>query len=348
MKILKKVSILAILGIIFVTGCSKTSKDKGVEPISATEFVFNTVSMISIYENKGDKDSNEIINEAFDLCVEYEHLFSRTYEGSDIWNINNSEGKPVLVSDETIYLLDHSSYYGHLSSGVFDVTLGKISEMWDFTGENPQVPDPLELEEALSHTGFEKIKINGNEVTLEDPNAKIDLGGIAKGYAADKVKDFLMEKGITSGVINLGGNIVVFGGKPSSKGEEILPFAVAITEPTNSEKAETIGYFSIEDGSVVTSGNYERYFEEGGIRYHHILDPKTGYPSESGLDSVTIYSEKSADGDALSTLCFVLGAEKSLPLIESMENTEAVFITSEGGIIYTSGIDKTVPYTKLK
>ena len=166
----------------------------------------------------------------------------------------------------------------------------------------------------------------------------MDLGGIAKGYTADKVKEFLMEEDVDSAIINLGGNILAFGGKPSENGE-ILPFQIGVSEPTDRENAGIMGYFTARDASVVTSGNYERYFEEGGVRYHHILDSETGYPAETGLDSVTILSEKSVDGDALSTTCFVLGLERAMELIESIPDTEAVFITSDGETVMTSGAE---------
>lgn len=347
MGILKKFSIIGILCLLFVSGCQKNPKNEVLEPISATEFVFNTVSMISVYENKGERDTEEIINEAFDLCVYYDHLLSRMKEGSDIWNINHSDGEAVTVSEETKHLIDKSINYGNLSEGAFDISLGVLSSMWDFTAENPSVPSGEKIKEALSHTGYEKIVISEDGIYLKDSAAQIDLGAIAKGYAADKVKEFLISEGITSGIINLGGNIVVFGGKPEGKGEK-LPFDIAISEPAKREDAGVIGYFSLEEGSVVTSGNYERYFEEDGKLYHHILNPETGYPAESGVDSVTIYSESSADGDALSTICFILGTEKGLELIESIDNTEAVFIDSEGEIFYSSGIEKEIPYTKLK
>ena len=338
MNLLKKLSVSGIILAIFLSGCSKKAENTPASPVSATEFVLNTVSTISIYGYEDEEAAQEVIDEAFGVCREYERLLSRTAEGSDVWNINHSGGKPVKVSEDTLYLLELSKEYGDLSGGAFDVTLGKISEMWDFSGENPSVPPAEDIAEAISHTGYENIVISDEGVYLADPEAHVDLGGIAKGYTADKVKEFLMEEDVDSAIINLGGNILAFGGKPSENGE-ILPFQIGVSEPTDRENAGIMGYFTACDASVVTSGNYERYFEEGGVRYHHILDSETGYPAETGLDSVTILSEKSVDGDALSTTCFVLGLERAMELIESIPDTEAVFITSDGETVMTSGAE---------
>lgn len=338
MNLLKKLSISGIILAIFLSGCSKKAENAPLSPVSETEFVLNTVSTISIYGYE-EEEAEKIINGAFQVCRDYDKLLSRTAEGSDVWNINHSGGKPVQVSEDTIYLLELSKEYGDLSGGAFDVTLGKLSEMWDFSGENPSVPPAEDIAEALSHTGYEKIVISPEGVYLTDPEAHVDLGGIAKGYTADKVKEYLVGEGVESGIINLGGNVLAFGGKPSENGE-ILPFQIGVSEPSDKQNAGIMGFFTAKDASVVTSGNYERYFEENGVKYHHILDSQTGYPAEKGLDSVTIYSEKSVDGDALSTACFCLGPDDAMKLIEAIPDTEAVFITSDGETLMTAGAEE--------
>lgn len=298
-----------------------------------TRFMLNTICSITVYseENK-DKTSEELVNEAFDLCQTYEDTFSRTIEGSDIYNINNSGGAPVTVSDDTIEILETAKYFSELSDGAFDITTAPLSIRWDFEGENPSVPPDNEIQELLEKVDYTKIKIDGNTVTLEAPVEAIDLGAIAKGYIADKLAEFLKDNGVTSAIISLGGNIYAIG----ENSEEKRPFNLGVQDP-QAEDGSILGYLQLSDKSLVTSGDYQRYFMQDGKRYHHILDPKTGYPAESGLSSVTIISDSSVVGDALSTTCFVLGKDKGLELINSYDGVEAIFIDHDGNMYFSDG-----------
>ena len=295
--------------------------------------MLNTICSITVYseENK-DKTSEELVNEAFDLCQTYEDTFSRTIEGSDIYNINNSGGAPVTVSDDTIEILETAKYFSELSDGAFDITTAPLSIRWDFEGENPSVPPDDEIQELLATVDYTKIKIDGNTVTLEAPVEAIDLGAIAKGYIADKLAEFLKDNGVTSAIISLGGNIYAIG----ENSEEKRPFNLGVQDP-QAEDGSILGYLQLSDKSLVTSGDYQRYFMQDGKRYHHILDPKTGYPAESGLSSVTIISDSSVVGDALSTTCFVLGKDKGLELINSYDGVEAIFIDHDGNMYFSDG-----------
>ena len=298
-----------------------------------TRFMLNTICSITVYseENK-DKTSEDLVNEAFDLCQTYEDTFSRTIEGSDIYNINNSGGAPVTVSDDTIEILETAKYFSELSDGAFDITTAPLSIRWDFEGENPSVPPDNEIQELLEKVDYTKIKIDGNTVTLEAPVEAIDLGAIAKGYIADKLAEFLKDNGVTSAIISLGGNIYAIG----ENSEEKRPFNLGVQDP-QAEDGSILGYLQLSDKSLVTSGDYQRYFMQDGKRYHHILDPKTGYPAESGLSSVTIISDSSVVGDALSTTCFVLGKDKGLELINSYDGVEAIFIDHDGNMYFSDG-----------
>lgn len=298
-----------------------------------TRFMLNTICSITVYseENK-DKTSEDLVNKAFDLCQTYEDTFSRTIEGSDIYNINNSGGAPVTVSDDTIEILETAKYFSELSDGAFDITTAPLSIRWDFEGENPSVPPDNEIQELLEKVDYTKIKIDGNTVTLEAPVEAIDLGAIAKGYIADKLAEFLKDNGVTSAIISLGGNIYAIG----ENAEEKRPFNLGVQDP-KSEDGSILGYLQLSDKSLVTSGDYQRYFMQDGKRYHHILDPKTGYPAESGLSSVTIISDSSVVGDALSTTCFVLGKDKGLELINSYDGVEAIFIDHDGNMYFSDG-----------
>lgn len=298
-----------------------------------TRFMLNTICSITVYSEKNkDKTSEELVDEAFDLCQTYEDTFSRTIEGSDIYNINNSGGAPVTVSDDTIEILETAKYFSELSDGAFDITTAPLSIRWDFEGENPSVPPDDEIQELLAKVDYTKIKIDGNTVTLEAPVEAIDLGAIAKGYIADKLAEFLKDNGVTSAIISLGGNIYAIG----ENAEEKRPFNLGVQDP-QAEDGSILGYLQLSDKSLVTSGDYQRYFMQDGKRYHHILDPKTGYPAESGLSSVTIISDSSVVGDALSTTCFVLGKDKGLELINSYDGVEAIFIDHDGNMYFSDG-----------
>lgn len=200
------------------------------------------------------------------------------------------------------------------------------------------MPDPEVLREAVSHVGYEQIVIEGNTVRLLDPQAQIDLGGIAKGYIADKVAEYLESEGVTSALISLGGNIVAVGekGKSMENGAG-SQFSVGIADP-DSDKGQLLGIVPCKDKTVVTSGTYERYFEKDGELYHHVLDPKTGYQYDTDLVSVAVIADKgrSVDCDALSTICLSLGSEKGMEFIRSVDGAEAIFIDDQGKISFSS------------
>lgn len=320
--------IITMLSVLTLTACSATGS-YSAGGISQTEFYLDTVVTLTVYET----EDKSILQDAFSLIADYESMLSRTREGSDIWNINHSAGTPTKVSAETISLLQTALNYCELSDGAFDITIAPVTDLWDFHGEGSgNVPDQEQLAEALSHVNYNNVKITGNMVTLSDPRAAIDLGAIAKGYIGDRVKDFLLSKGITSGMINLGGNVLVIGEKPDGS-----LWKIGIRKPFSKDGSELSAVVSAADQSVVTSGTYERYFIKDNTLYHHILNTQTGYPARTGLSSVSILSDGSAKGDALSTICFLLGPEKGMDLIEKTDGVEALFITEEGELLYSSG-----------
>ena len=323
------ICILLCTIIIFqLTGCSSANKSTHY---SFSGFYFNTVINITLYDLSNVPDPKALESDIKGICLHYESLFSRTVEGSDVDRINKSKGAPVTVSEETIEILERALYYCDITDGAFDITTAPLSILWNVEGEDPKVPDEVLISEALSHVDYHLISISGNAVTLQDPEAKIDLGAIAKGYIADKIRDFLKSKNIDHVLINLGGNVLCMGGKSNSE-----KINVGIRRPFD-ETGEAIVSASITDGSIVTSGSYERYFEENGRIYHHIMDPATGYPADSDLLSVTVFSPSSMDGDALSTALFVLGTEKGMELIDSMPDCCAVFVDSNYSVHYSKG-----------
>ena len=279
-----------------------------------------------IGKDKRTSYDEEILEHCKNLCRKYENLFSAEVESSDIGRINQAEGKPVSVSSETAELIQLGIHYGELSDGKFDITVLSASELWDFHDGKKVIPDQKVLEEAVSHIDYKNIQVDGTTVTMKDPKCRIDLGGIAKGYIADRLKEYLEKEGIEHATINLGGNVLTIGTKPDGS-----DYKIGIQKPFAAD-GEVLEVLSVHDRSVVSSGDYERYFEKDGVIYHHILDPQSGWPVQNDLDQVTILSDSSADGDALSTTCYVLGLEKGMKLIQEMDDVEAIFVTKDGEI----------------
>lgn len=311
------------IGAALFTGCAAKK-----EPVSKTGFYFDTRITLTLY----DSNSGDLLDECFSLCDSYEKKLSRTIAGSDVWNMNHSGGTPVTVSDETAALLQMALEYSVLTDGKFDCTIAPLSALWDFTSEGEaSVPTEDAIHDLLPSVDYRNITLSGNTVTLLDENAAIDLGGIAKGYIADQLKEFLLGKNVKNALINLGGNILTIGDKPDGS-----PFRLGVQKPfdlTNTPITTVL----VTDSSLVSSGVYERFFKKDGKLYHHILDPQTGYPCDNGLLGVTILSKSSTRGDALSTSCFVMGLEEGMALIESLPDTEALFITEDFKLHYSSG-----------
>lgn len=323
-----------------LTGCG--AQDPA--PVSRSGFYFNTVISVTIYEAVGE----QLFDDCFALAAKYEALFSSTVADSDIARINDAGGKPVTVSDETVELLKQGIAYGELSQGTFDITIGTLSDLWDISTKAllketnaSMVPGAGEIAAACETVDYHNIRIKGNEVSLKNPDTQIDVGGIAKGYIADRMKEFLNENGITSGFINLGGNFLALGSKQDGSS-----YTVGIQKPFAGD-GTALATVKVTDETVVSSGVYERYFEVDGTRYHHILDTATGYPCENDLLGVTIITDSSVDGDALSTTCFSLGLSDGMALVERLPDTEAIFITDDYALHTSSGIGTEIPFEEI-
>lgn len=325
--------ILAVSAIITQTGC-------GNKEVSQTEFCLDTMCTITVYGMPED-EADVILEEAFSKIRSYEELMSRTVEDSDVYNINHSGGSPVEVSADTAEVIKQGIYMGEISEGKFDITIGGVTELWNFTGDDPKVPDGSDIEAALAHVDYRNIVVEGNTVTLEDPEARIDLGGIAKGYIADRISRLLSEKGVESAIVNLGGNVVALGGKPDGS-----MWNIGIERPY-SDTTEVIGSLEVKNATLVTSGIYERKFLQDGVLYHHVLDPDTGYPAETDLESVTITAAEgnSAFCDGLSTVCLIMGNKEAQELVEELSakyedmGLKAAFIDKNNDIVQTDGME---------
>ncbi|MGI6161105.1 MAG: FAD:protein FMN transferase [Christensenellales bacterium] len=298
--------------------------------VGDTRFMLDTWVSIKIYGTSDER----LLDEAFQLCRDYENKLSRTIAVSEISRLNK-EGS-LELSYDTAELIAAAIEYSDISGGAFDISIAPVSTLWEF-GESERMPTKDELLAALPFVGYKGISIDGNTVTLGE-GMSVELGGIAKGYIADRISDFLKENGVKNALIDLGGNIYAVGSRPSG-GE----WRIAIRQPFKN-RDEGMGVLRVRDKSIVTSGVYERFFERDGELYHHLIDPKTGMPAANGVQSVTVVSDKSVDGDALSTAFFVLGAEKGLALAESIEGVEALFILDDGSIVKSSGIGTEIPF----
>ena len=238
------------------------------------------------------------------------------------------------AGEETAALLQTALTLCEQTGGAYDPALGALSEAWGFSTGAYRVPEPDALSEAMQSSGAGLVQLDGISVTLTN-GAQLDLGGIAKGYAADLLRAQLEKEGVTSATLDLGGDVFVMGRKTDGS-----DWRIAVKDPADTESY--LGVVSAADKFIVTSGVYERYFEENGVRYHHILDPKTGCPAESGLVSVTVLCENGAWADALSTACFVLGPDGALALRDDLADQgtdfELILVTDDGRVLYTDGL----------
>ena len=344
-------ALLAAMLILSQTACTAQTGQTGSaqgKTSFAEDWLLNTYCYIQIYE-EGKED---LIREAFARARGYENLLSRTIETSDIGRFNASDAG-CQVQPETKALLQDCVYAYELSEGLLDVTIGAVSSLWDFGAEDPEAPDEPSIEEALAHVGnwddldFGQGEGNGEGDTgwigKDDPGILLDLGAVAKGYIAHRTADYLRAEGVSRAVVNFGGNVVFIGKKENGS-----LWNCGIEDPSEGQSEDliqergTVGsvhVFAEEGGamSVVTSGTYERCFEQDGTLYHHVLDPRTGYPAETDLLSATIIGPSSELCDMLSTTCLLFGSEKGMALIEAQDGFEAVFILADGTILQSSG-----------
>lgn len=317
--------IMALLSFV-LTSCNSEVKTE-----TAEFFVFDTVVDITAY----GENAKEAIEAARDELYRYDALLSTTNENSDIYKVNNNEAQEV--STETAEIIEKSLKISELTEGSLDITIYPVVELWGFTGGNYRVPKESEIEEALNFVGFDKISLQSNNVVKDDPKVQIDLGATAKGYIGDKVSEAIKNAGCNSAVLSIGGNVVTVGNKPDGQ-----DFNVGITWTDGKGICATV---SLKDMSAVTSGTYQRNFTENGVFYHHIIDPKTGYPAQSDIGSVTIFTSNGLAADGLSTAFFVMGSEKAVEFYESekylelgIKNLDFMIIKNDGTCIVTKNI----------
>lgn len=287
-------------------------------------FAMDTAVTLTAYGENAEKAVMEAENEINRLDT----LMSRLNEDGDVYPLNNSGAG--TVDDETAFVLNTAVEIGKSTNGAFDITIAPVMDLWGFFGHNYRIPDDAEIEAQLEKVDYNNIEIQGNNISLKS-GASVDLGGIAKGYASEMVKEIFLNNGIKSGLISFGSAIQAVGTRNDGSA-----WRVGIADPQNSE--ENIARLELTDKCIATSGSYEQAFEENGRKYHHIIDPSTGYPSESGLASVSVINDDATTADGLSTALFVMGLDEAIEYWKTNRGFEAVFITDSNAVYYTSGL----------
>lgn len=323
-----------------LAGCSAAAGPaRGMS--QSTFFAFDTIVDLRAYCTQA------MLDLARDRCSYFEGILDARTEGTDVWRINHAGGQEVEVAQETADVIERSLAYSEASGGLFDVTIGSVSLLWDF--DEGVRPEDAAIEAAVSHVGWQGVSVSGRKVRLADPVTMVDLGGIAKGYIADDLASLFSEHGVTSAILNLGGNVYALGSKPSGEA-----WRVGVRDPnarsgdgsdgsgdgsaagSGSSSQEVSAYVECSGRSVVTSGLYERRFEKDGVSYWHILDPRTGMPAQSDLVSSSILSERSVDGDAYATILFLLGRDAALSLAEAEPAIEGALLEGADGTVTTT------------
>jgi len=341
--------IIIIGGMYFIGNNNPGNRNNTIEPngdvnnkvevtkTDGSEFLMDTLVRLRIH----DEQPQQILDETFNKLRYLENIFSKTITESDVSKINSNAGqKAVEVSDDTYKLLEEFYQFAEKTNGVFDPTIGPLVSLWGIGTEDQQVPTEEEIQNTLKKVDYRKLELrDDNKVFLKEEGMSIDLGAIAKGFAADYVLNYFNEKDVDSAFINMGGNVSVH----RDKTDDTL-WSIGIQDPDQT-RGSIIAAVEGEDMSVVTSGNYERYFTKDGIRYHHILNPETGYPAREGIISSTVISNNSSYADALSTSFYILGIEKSFEIAKSMEDINIVLVTEDNKAYVSEELKDRIRFT---
>ncbi len=322
-KNLNKKSLIAIiLCAVIVFGIVSYDFISGRSSCEKTSVAMGTVVTVKLFGFGAKNDLDKIETEINGL---ENSVLSWRKEGSDVYRINKGSGTQVSVSPDTVKIIGQCIDISDDCGGVFDITIGNVTKLWDFGGNNQRLPSDDEIKTALGSVGYKNVSISGNAVQIKKGQS-LDLGAVGKGFVCDKIKE-LLDKGRTkSAVVSVGGSLLIYGNRT---------FSVGIVNPDNDK--QSMGTLKLKDTCVSTSGNYEKYFEQDGKRYHHILNAKTGYPATSEFKSVTVVCESGLISDALSTVCYIAGYRKSIEILKKFD-AEAVFIFNNNAVRVTDGL----------
>lgn len=326
----KKVIVIITTIILAISLVSCSKKDSNNQ-LSRTELFMGTAVKVTLYDHASEK----LLDEVFSRVAEVEDLLSINKEGTEVGQVNENAGiKAVKLSDFSYDLIKKALEYSKMSDGGYDVTIGPLVKLWSIGLSEANVPSEDDIKKVIKNIDYTKVKMNDStkEVFLSENGMMIDLGSIAKGYIADDISRLLKENKVERAIIDLGGNIYAMGTKDKEH-----KWKIGIQNPFE-DRGDVVGTIEIANKSVVTTGVYERFIEEDGVKYHHILNPKTGYPYKTDIAGVTIVSDKSVDGDALSTLIFTKGLEEGLKFVETLESIDAIFIMNDNKVYITEGL----------
>ena len=323
---LPAITLAVTLAIAILGACSNKTD------ASRAELLMDTVCSVTLY----DQAKADVYRDIFNRIREIENRMSVHLEGTDIERVNAAAGiSPVQVHEDVFEVIERALYYAGISGGAFDPTVGPLVSLWGISGDNPRLPSQEEIDAVLPLVNWRDIELDreNNSIFLKKPGMALDLGAIAKGYAADEAAAIIRNARLKRALIDLGGNILIYGVKRDKS-----PWRVGIQNPLEG-RGNYLGIVSGPAQTVVTSGVYERYFETDGVRYHHIFSPSDGYPARNGLLAVTIVTGISMEADALSTAVFVMGYEKGRALVESLDGIEAIFVFEDLSVRKTKGAD---------
>ena len=329
----QRIFCLICLCIVMLAGCSGTGSqtsnraepnEAAVETKQTAEiFAMNTIMNLTVY----GEEASQLLKEARALIQTYEERLSVNVETSDVAKLNRAGGQPVQVSEETYELIQKSIAISEQTEGIFDISIYPLVRAWGFTEEEYRVPSEEERQKIAGTVDYRQIRLEEDHTVV----MQIDLGGIAKGYVSDKLMELFRDRGAKAAVVSLGGNVQTYGTKPDG-----TPFTVGITDPADGESM--LGTIEVGQTAVITSGSYQRYFEKDGVRYHHIMDKKTGAPAESDLTSVTVLCEHGETADSIATAMFVMGKERAIAFEREHDDISCILIDKDGGIWTSEGI----------
>ncbi len=332
-------SLMISISGVFMSACSPTEgnifKKNNPEENSRQIYAMDTYMDLKVYGENGA----EALDEASRVIYSLDNSLSATNSSSDIYRLNSRSTD--TVSGDVLNIIEESIRMSRITEGYFDITVYPLVRAWGFTTSDYHVPDDSQIQELLTHTGIDMISLSGDgnsgTITFADDEVELDMGAIAKGYASDMVYGIFKKYNISSAIAALGGNVCAFGARPDGS-----DWLVAIQDPF--DQSSYSGTIAVQDRFLVTSGGYQRFFEQDGKTYHHIINPFTGMPAESGLASVTIVSQNGTQADALSTALYIMGLDKSIDFWracefkDSLESFDAIFITDDGDIYVTENI----------
>lgn len=316
---------------------SLASCEPAVRKESRTVFALGTVCSIQLFTEKPQAEADAVLQTCTRRLEELERHLSANAEISTLIDINKASGVSAVNVPADIYpLFERAMFFAEKTDGAFNPVIGGIVKLWNIGFENARKPEDRDIRDALFRTGYKDVQLTGTAVFLKKAGMKLDLGAIAKGFAADELTRIVRQAGIAHAVIDIGGTISAVGKRPDGK-----RWNIGIRDP-RVQQGQPIISAPIESRSISTSGSYERYFEQGGVRYHHIIDPATGYPVRNNMIAVSVFSNSATDADALSTACFVLGYEKAVKLLAKIPGAEALFIFDDNSVRTTGSLEKNI------